>query len=71
MLPNGPYVKLPGLWSEANFKNLDGFFPWKFTKQTWTQANHLVNSCQISLDPTANLAMKNPIVSREDDGSNL
>jgi hypothetical protein len=26
---------------------------------------------QTSLEPTENLAMKNPIVSREDDGSNL
>lgn len=32
---------------------------------------NLTNSCQVSLEPTINLAMKNPIVSRGDDGSNL
>lgn len=31
----------------------------------------LMNSCQVSLDPTRNLAIKNPIVSSGDDGSNL
>ena len=54
----------------VNRKKSAGFLWWRFWSNLAT-ANHLIDSHQESLGPTANLAMKNPIVSSRDDGSNL
>jgi len=63
-------VKLPNGCQKPIIKNLMASFIGNY-KVNIDPLSHFMNSCHVSLDPTRNLAMKNPIVSRGDDGSNL